>query len=172
MELQDEVAIESVSISNDWVKTDYEPDPETMAVGVTFAHRDDNEVTIRFYCSGLMVGTDVGKKFFEILKMPLHNLDEKELAYMAVTSGGMGDEIDFDTEFARTEKLDGKTVLSIKGIWKENQFAAHAYLVPSDEAGRKAQSIQYIAPAQKAEKYRSSFEKVISTLKWKKHVHF
>jgi hypothetical protein len=61
-----------------------------------------------------------GAEFLELLAKPPHELTADEKPFVHVISGGAGHPDYLNIRYARTEIIQGKTVIIVNGVWKSN----------------------------------------------------
>jgi hypothetical protein len=166
MELRNEGPIKRVILPEEWQRTSDKPDSSTASTLKNFALRHDPQVVIQFYYDGNDSGEADGQEFLEILSKPPHLLTVEELPLIYVISGGAGHPDYFETRYARTQSIRGKTVVVINGVWKSNNMSDLAIFVPIDPSGCQVQEIHYVSTADKYDQYLPAVEQIINSIEW------
>jgi hypothetical protein len=166
MELINEGPIKKVILSDKWERTADKPDSSTESTLTNFALKQDQQVVVQFYYDGNYAAEADGKELLEILAQPPHVLTPEELPLIYVVSGGAGHPDYFETRFARTESLRGKTTVVINGTWKSNNMSDYGLFVPIDPDGCQIQEIHFVCPVGKYAHFLPEFEKVMASIEW------
>lgn len=115
---------------------------------VGFRPKDNADIELNMYYRGHQLDEPSAKKFHELLAAPPHSpLTTDELKSVQTVLRDKANEKDFKILSAKTEKLNGITVLSIEGSYTNYDVRAQVKYVDSVGDGKVVQEISYTAPA-------------------------
>lgn len=105
--------------------------------------------------------------FHDVLAKPAHVLSSPELKSIAEVLDAKSDASVFNTLSARTESLNGKSVLIVEGRYKEKQVDTYALFLDSDGTGGAVQEVYYQAPKADFMSKLKAAKEALKTVEWK-----
>jgi hypothetical protein len=168
-ELHDQGQINKMDLPPGWVAG--EPYHNVGGIGTRsfkeYHPPESPDSSLCFYYRGLPMDAQSGKNFHDILQKPPHTLSQEELASLGEVLRDKKDPKDFTMASARTENVNGKTVLVIEGRYKEIQQDTQEYFVDASGDGRAVQEIYYQAPKDDYPKYLKDARQSMKSIQWK-----
>jgi hypothetical protein len=167
MELLNEGQVKFIAIPQGFVEC---PEP-ARDVDVRFLRRfqsaDNDKVELAFFYRGAPMNKVIGADFRGILSAPPHELSAEEVESIQLVLRDASEPDWFDLSSARTDLLQGKTVLLIEGTWKNSHLYNLGIFIDVDGSGCIVQEIHYTAPLDVREKYAEIAKAAISSIEWK-----
>lgn len=124
-------------------------------------------VRLVFFYRGLPMSQKAGKRFFDVLQGPPHDLTEQEWDSLAVLLRDREDPSEFMRFAARTEDWNGRRVLVVEGRYLEIQEDNFEIFIDAVGDGRTVQEVIYQAPTDVYNKYWRIAEGSLKTIRWK-----
>jgi hypothetical protein len=167
MELLNEGQVKFIAIPQGFIEC---PEP-ARDVDVRFLRRfqseDNDKVELAFFYRGAPLNKVIGADFRSILSSPPHGLSAEELESIQLVLRDASEPEWFEMSSARTDVIQGKTVLLIEGTWKNSQLYNLGIFIDVDGTGCIVQEIHYTAPIDAREQYAAIAEAAISSIEWK-----
>jgi hypothetical protein len=136
--------------------------PETR----TFLLDTHPGVRLCFYFRGCPLPVPDAKAFHALLRLPAHELSADELEAVSMVIREASEPEYFELELLRTQKLKGKTILVMEGLWKEHKLCDLGLYIDADGTGAIVQELHYLAPPESYENYRSLVLELLSCIEW------
>lgn len=132
-----------------------------------YAPTENEEVKLTFYYRGKRVDKQSGQDFLRVLKQPPHQVSaqDKELLSLVIREASMEDW--FETYSMYTEKLNGKTVLFLDGLWLKSNLRSLSLFIDTDNTGTAVQELHFSAPQDQFGDYIEEAMAAFETIKWK-----
>jgi hypothetical protein len=128
---------------------------------------DDKDSKLSFFDRGTPMTDASAKAFHDVLARPPHNLNAAEVASLRELLRGKGDSTVFEFNAARTENLNGRRVLCLEGLYKEDSVAMRAVLVAANATASVVQEIEYQAPKAKYQAHLNEVNAAFKSIVWK-----
>lgn len=125
------------------------------------------ECQLGFYYRGRRTSDAAGKTFHDLLDKPPHALTDAEFRSLEEIVRDKAKAEDFRLESAKTEDLNGKRVLRVKGRYVGNQNDAEHVFIDADGTGSAVQEVFFQAPKDKFSKHIKHAEDAIRSIRWK-----
>jgi hypothetical protein len=159
--------IHRITIPDDWTQAI----SRYNAIGASAydEYRPPNETEVRFFFwyRGLPLEDADAKAFAEILERPEHVLHSDEVAKLKELLRFKLDANLFEMKGIQTQNLNGKRVLAIKGLYKEDNKEMLAMLIDGTGTGAVVQEIEFQAPAEKFARYALQAKQAMKSICWK-----
>jgi hypothetical protein len=126
--------------------------------------KDNPQVELNIFYGGPSFDMDAARKFHELLEKPPHLLSSAELKAVGDTLGNKADHQYFKILSAKTEELNGRTVLSIEGNYTQWPISAQVKYVDSGHDGSSVRAVSYTAPTKDYAKYLLQANKSFKSL--------
>ena len=120
-----------------------------------------------FFYRGRRMSEASSKAFHDLLSKPAHVLSSAELKSIGEVLDAKADASVFNTLSARTEDLNGKSVLIVEGRYREKQVDTYAVFVDSDGTGSAVQEMFYQAPKADFMARLKEAKESLKTVRWK-----
>lgn len=137
-------------------------------VSQPYALKEDETVRFILFYRGKQVYPDIASDFLNVLKEPPHELDTREYASIEVVLRHMSEDDFFAREFVRTESINGKTVLTAQGIWKESGLKNLGVFINGNADGSLIDELHYYAPQEKFDRFLPAAKEILASLKFAK----
>lgn len=135
--------VDSVSLRADWERgvTQESPAPFSEYHSSKFP-----ETKLCFYYRGQRMSDAASENFAHTLARPNHSLSKTEIKSLQELLGAKADEHSFKILDARTQSLNGKHVLIVRGAYTEKHYETESVYVDSDGSGSAVQEIYWQSP--------------------------
>jgi hypothetical protein len=167
MELLNEGQVKFIAIPHGFVECPQPSREMDVRFLRTFKSSDDERVELAFFYRGAPMNKFIGTDFRNILSSPPHELSSEEIESIQLVLRDASEPDWFDLTSARTDVLQGKTVLLIEGTWKNSHLYNLGIFIDVDGTGCTVQEIHYTAPLDVREKYAAIARAAISSIEWK-----
>jgi hypothetical protein len=124
------------------------------------------EARLCFYYRGLPMSAEAGKNFRAVLDLPLHQLNEEEWVSLTILLEDKAALEDFSPVVARTDILNGKTLLLVAGTYREIKEDTFEVFVDANGDGRTIQQIFFQAPTELYRQYLKTAKESMATIRW------
>jgi hypothetical protein len=124
------------------------------------------EVQICFHFRGKLLKTEFGARFESLLLLPPHHLTADEIAQVAPVIGNQTAPSVFELEQARTETINGITVLSTQGRYPDIDRSTYSIYINGSNRGCAVQEIYFCAPVDQYVQYLPEFLKTLQSVRW------
>ena len=142
---------------------------KTLPVGyssVGCRPKDNREVELNIFSGGGRLSEEAAMRFHELLSKPPHALTSAELKNVSEAIGDKADPHSFRILSARTENINGKTVLSIEGHYTSWPISSQIKYVSGGTDGAFVRAVSYTAPTNEYGRYllqaQRSFQSLIA----------
>lgn len=164
----DEGQIKFMSLPSGFVQQFMEPSEWHHSRYVKNFHRTDNpNVRLVFYFRGNPLSADEGDNFTHLLAAPTHSLSPDEIQSLELMLYEDCEEEDFNLDQARTETINGRTVLRFAGTWIEPDLYDVGIFINANAKTHLVQEIHFLAPAKDYEDFKHYLEDALKTILWK-----
>lgn len=153
----------TIKMPNNWQKVD----DGKLPVGVSSVGcrpKDNANVELNIYYRGSHLDPEAAKRFHDLLSKPPHLLSSDELKQVSQALRDKANPENFKILSAKTETINGRTVLSIEGSYRQFDVRAQVKYVDSEADGSIVREVSYTAPAKDYAKYILAAQKSFSSL--------
>ena len=127
----------------------------------------DPDVKIYFEYRGSRISKATAEKFQKILANNTSKLTPDELKDVGEILDSKSIPEDFHIQIAKTQKVDGKSILVVEGRYIQHDLQARTFYVDADGSGRVIQEVTFQTPMAKRSKYFPDGIKALESIKWK-----
>lgn len=127
-------------------------------------HQEDTSLGL-FY-RGHPVSTEAGKHFHQILGLPAHVLNAQETLSLEQVLNFIADPEVFELRSAQTMELNGRTVLRVRGLWKEGELESLGFFIDADGTGEVVQQIFFEAPKLTFQHHKEAAMAALKSIEW------
>lgn len=127
----------------------------------------DKETKLYLFDRGFPMTDGAAKAFHDVMSKPPHDLNASEVASLRELLRGKGDSTVFQFNQAKTENLNGRRILCIEGLYKEDQIGMRAIFIPANDSGSMVQEIEYQAPKAKYNSHLNDANQAFKSIIWK-----
>ncbi len=127
----------------------------------------DPDVKIYFEYRGSRISKATAEKFQKILANNTSKLTPDELRDVGEILDSKSIPEDFHIQIAKTQKVDGKSILVVEGRYIQHDLQARTFYVDADGSGRVIQEVTFQTPMAKRSKYFPDGIKALESIKWK-----
>lgn len=128
---------------------------------------NDHDVKLYIEYRGRRINRKYGAKFVELLNKKPHEVDKKEVYHYSPVFPDQSIKEDFEITLAKTEQINGKTVLTIEGNYLKHKIRARTIYIDTDGTGSAIQQVTFQAPYDKASKYFPGGMTALQSIEWK-----
>lgn len=135
--------VDSVMLRDDWEKgiTEATPAPFSEYHSTKFP-----ETKLCFFYRGHRMSESGSNNFTQTLSQADHALSKSEIQSLQEVLGTKADKESYTMLDARTQSLNGKRVLIVRGAYLENHYENETVYVDSDGSGSAVQEIYWQSP--------------------------
>jgi len=163
-------AINDISVPNAWQKEINEARFGQVSKSISFLPPGGEGAALSVYDRGFPVGSAEGDRFKSILGQKPHVLNAEEIAELGSSVlGTIGDQSAFNVTRAETKQLNGRTILSVEGAWKEGGKKFIGCFAPKDDSGRDIQEVYFEAEEPHFSKHKGDALKSMDSIHWRKN---
>lgn len=124
------------------------------------------DVQICFHFRGKLLKAEYGSKFESLLSSPAHHLSLAETQRIVKVIGNQASSEVFELEQARTEDINGVTVLSIQGRYCDIDRYTYSIYINGSNQGCAVQEIYFLAPTSEYVQHLPEFLRTIRSINW------
>ncbi len=135
--------VENVTLRTDW---EAGVSQETPARFTEYHSSQSPETKLCFYYRGYRLSETSSATFAQLLDKPDHALSKSEIKSLQEVLGVRADEQTYKILDARTQQLNGKHVLILRGKYLDKQYENESVFVDSDGSGSAVQEIYWQSP--------------------------
>jgi hypothetical protein len=128
---------------------------------------NDPDVCFFFFYRGLPLEPETARAFAAILRQPPHSLQPAEFESIKPVLRGKENRQQFEINGIQTQNLNGRVVLAITGLYKEDQKQMLSMLVDADGSGAVVEEIEFMAPKDKYAQYLPQAQNAMRSVCWK-----
>lgn len=161
--------IDSMRLFGNWEEGKTEGDGAGSPYSKKYHIDGDPQIQMEFYYRGHRVNQKDAKAFRDVLDKEPHYLDLNELNSLSQILSGRGWVGDNTQLMAKTEKIDGKTVLIVEQASKLKPVRSRTVLVDADSQrpGSVVQEIIFRAPSDRYSEHVSRAVRSAQSIEWK-----
>src|SRR5262249_38493538 len=127
----------------------------------------ENDARLMFFYRGLPLDPEDARKFADVLMLPPHTLHPAEIAEITPLLRGKENPDEFEILGLQTENMNGKCVLVLTGIYKEDQRPMMAVFIDADGSGAVVQEIEYQGSLEKYAQYLPQVQIALKSICWR-----
>lgn len=159
--------VKKLEMPVDWCNLSPERKLDHAPYIIEYAPVKNTGVTLTFYYRGKRIDNQSGQDFLRVLKEPPHQVSaaDKELIEMVIRDASVDEW--FDTYSIYTEKLNGRPVLFLDGVWRKSNLRTLGLFIDTDKTGTAVQELHFSAPAEIYGDYLEEAMSALESIKWK-----
>jgi len=161
--------IDTLLVPREWRKEARDSNFGEVAKSLSFLPPDGQGAELALYDRGYPIASSEAQQFQTILDKAPHKLEPAEIATLnAQVLGNVGDSSAFQINAAETIRVNGKTVLSVDGEWREGGKKFHGLYVPKDASSREIQEVYFEGQEPHFSKHLPDARQAMASIEWSK----
>ncbi len=156
-----------MNVPEQWLWGKRKTRDETQFSFLEFHPEGKPEVMLWFFYRGHKLTETVAESFRSLLALPSHLMTPQEIGPVEGVIRDKARREFFELISARTEQLNGKSVLTMQGRYKESQEDSYSIYIDADGSGSVVQELHFQAPKDSYRHYIPEAKKSFSSIIWK-----
>jgi hypothetical protein len=165
--IHDHGQISRMNLPHNWVEGRTQAAVSGTSFFKAFHPADQPEAMLCLFYRGTRLGRRDAQSFRQLLGQQYHLLMPEEIRAVATTMRHMGRPEQFKIHEAQTQNWNGRSVLTVAGLYMHLQHLAFAIFVDSDGTGTAVQEIYFQAPKKLYLLYFQEAREALSSIVWK-----